>query len=185
MFYGLAQEAIPHFQEALRAVLATYPRHFAQDMLVTFDRNMGFYEDTAFMQAFKGEAGKDQESSLLWRLHVLAWAADHCRHLEGDFVECGVFEGFSTAVLARYLDFARLAKRWASIWTARRAFSCCGCSTSSAWMAQRRTTMFRMVSRAISGGRWRMLWSGWSALARKPNRRWSRETMCGGHERSQ
>ena len=112
MFYGIAQESIPRFQEALRAVLAIYPRHFAQDMLITLDRNMGFYEDSAFMQAFKGEAGKDQESSLLWRLHVLAWAADHCRHLEGDFVECGVFEGFSTAVLARYLDFAKLPKRW-------------------------------------------------------------------------
>ena len=67
MFYGIAQESIPRFQEALRAVLAIYPRHFAQDMLITLDRNMGFCEDTAFMQAFKGEAGKDQEASLLWR----------------------------------------------------------------------------------------------------------------------
>ena len=112
MFYGVEEASIPRFQQALREVLAIYPRHFAQDMLITLDRNMGFYEDAAFMGAFRAEATRGQESSLLWRLHVLAWAAEHCRHLEGDFVECGVFEGFSTAVLARYLDFARLPRRW-------------------------------------------------------------------------
>lgn len=112
MFYGIAQEALPRFREAVMAVLEHYPRHFAQDMLITLNRNMGFYEDAPFMQAFNGEASNTQESSLLWRLHVLAWAADHGRHLAGDFVECGVFEGFSSAVLARYLDFAKLPKRW-------------------------------------------------------------------------
>jgi len=112
MFYGLPKERSEAFSQAMRAMQESYPVNFAADMLITFDRNMSFYQDAAFMRAFEAEASRDQERSLIWRLHVLCWCARTARRREGDFVECGVFRGFSSAVAARYLDFATLAKDW-------------------------------------------------------------------------
>lgn len=112
MFYGLSGEKAARFQEAMTVITECYPRLFAADMLVSIDRNMGFYDDAQFMRSFNAAAQTVQEQTLVWRLHVLAWAGDHCRHLPGDFVECGVYRGFSTAVLAHFLDFGNLPKQW-------------------------------------------------------------------------
>lgn len=112
MFYGLPKAGAAAFKQGLRALKETYPVNFAADMLITFDRNMGFYSDAAFMQAFDAEAGREQERSLIWRLHVLCWCARTALQRDGDFVECGVFRGFSSAVAARYLDFAAVGKQW-------------------------------------------------------------------------
>src|SRR3970282_1992325 len=74
---------------------------FAGDMLITFNRNMGFFEDARFMEAFNGNVRYPVEKTLIWRLHV-----------SGDFVECGVFQGFCSAVAARYLDFGSRDRQW-------------------------------------------------------------------------
>jgi hypothetical protein len=81
-------------------------------MLITFSRNMGFLEDPEFLKSIELEARTDQDRSLVWRLHVLCWAAANALKLEGDFVECGVLHGFSTAVAARYLQFGKQARTW-------------------------------------------------------------------------
>ena len=51
-----------------------------------------------------------QEVSLALRLNTLLWAAESALHVEGDFVEAGVFRGFCSAVIADYLDFATVPK---------------------------------------------------------------------------
>lgn len=112
MFYGLPKERTEAFSQAMRTLQQSYPINFAADMLITFDRNMGFYKDAAFMQAFEAEASNDQERSLIWRLHVLCWCANTALRREGDFVECGVFRGFSSAVAARYLEFNSVGRSW-------------------------------------------------------------------------
>jgi len=43
---------------------------------------------------------------------VLCWCAKTALRRDGDFVECGVLRGFSSAVAARYLDFSKLKKDW-------------------------------------------------------------------------
>ena len=112
MFYGLPKEKSAAFGEAMQTLQESYPINFSADMLITFDRNMGFYKDAAFMQAFEGEATRDQERSLVWRLHVLCWCARTALGRAGDFVECGVFRGFSSAVAVRYLNFAEIKRHW-------------------------------------------------------------------------
>ena len=112
MFYGLPNNRGEAFMQALRTMQENYPVHFAADMLVTFDRNMGFFKDAAFMHAFETEAHNEQERSLIWRLHVLCWCARTALRREGDFVECGVYRGFSSAVAARCVDFAGTEKNW-------------------------------------------------------------------------
>ena len=99
-------------QQAINTLSEAFGYTFAGDMMITLHRNMGFYEDARFLAAFNEEAADEREKSLIWRLHVLCWCAFNALGREGDFVECGVFRGFSTIVAARWLDFGRRAKQW-------------------------------------------------------------------------
>jgi O-methyltransferase len=114
MFYGFEGKVglAATFRTALADLQKCFRRTYANDMLITFDRNVGFLEDHQFMSALESSGPSAKEQSLVWRVHVLAWAASHALQLEGDFVECGVFRGFSTAVLASFLDFASVPKQW-------------------------------------------------------------------------
>ena len=112
MFYWMNEAQKREFDASLQAMSRIYPRYFARDMLITFARNMGFLEDPEFLNSVESEARTEQDRSLVWRLHVLCWAAANALKLEGDFVECGVFHGHSTAVLARYLRFGEQARTW-------------------------------------------------------------------------
>jgi len=99
-------------QEAIQTLAASFAYTYAGDMLITFDRNASFLEDARFMQLFNAAAADQTEKSLVWRIHVLCWCAFNSLKVEGDFVECGVFRGLSTAVAARSLDFGRLPREW-------------------------------------------------------------------------
>lgn len=112
MFYGLTKESAAAVEAAIATLSAAFARTFAADMLVTFDRNQGFLDDPDFMQAFSASAQSPTEQSLLWRLHVFCWCARNGLRRQGDFVECGVFEGFSVAVAAALLDFSQRRRRW-------------------------------------------------------------------------
>jgi O-methyltransferase len=112
MFYWMTDAQQREFAAALQTISRIYPRYFAADMLITMGRNMGFLEDAPFMQAVTEEARSDQDRSLIWRLHVLCWCAMNALKLDGDFVECGVYQGFSTAVMAKYLRFGEQRRKW-------------------------------------------------------------------------
>lgn len=111
MFY-FHQNVADAVKQAINTLVTSFQFVFAADMLITFERNMGFHEDERFMQAFNSEATDEQERSIIWRLHVLCCCAMNCLRREGDFVECGVYRGFSTAVAARYLEFGGRGKQW-------------------------------------------------------------------------
>ena len=50
-------------------------------------------------------------SSIQWRAHVCCWAANQAKHLDGDFVECGVWWGVLSRALLEYVDFGKLDKQ--------------------------------------------------------------------------
>jgi hypothetical protein len=110
--FWVKKEDQARFNEAVNTLTKVFGTTFAGDMLITFDRNMSFFDDARFMEAFDGNAINPVEKTLIWRLHVLCWCALNGLRAEGDFVECGVFQGFSTAVAARYLDFGSRDKQW-------------------------------------------------------------------------
>jgi O-methyltransferase len=106
MFYKMmSADDLETFEHALESMLRIFGRDntFAADHLITFDRSLGFANDPNFLQAFQESCRTVQEKSIIWRLHVLCWAAKHALNIEGDFVECGVYEGLSSLMVAKYL----------------------------------------------------------------------------------
>lgn len=94
------------------------PLTYNQDGLAT-QHNCDFMKDRLFIEAYK--LGKDTyrgvelsvgEGKMHWRIHILCWAASHAKHLEGDFVECGVYRGWFSRAVMHYVDFKRLNKKF-------------------------------------------------------------------------
>ena len=115
MFYsqGLKDPAEREFlREALVRFEKIFGQVFAGDNVILLGRSLGWRRSKRFMAAFRDNARTPQERSLELRLNTLAWAAEQALHTTGDFVECGVFRGFSSAVLCAYLDFAQVPRRY-------------------------------------------------------------------------
>jgi O-methyltransferase len=113
MFHGIRnEEDRKFFDEALKRFVQMFPRVFAADNVILFGRTLGFQHDAKFMGAYRGNARNNQDRSLVLRLHTLAWAARQALHIAGDFIECGVFRGFSSSVIADYLDFDTLMRTY-------------------------------------------------------------------------
>jgi hypothetical protein len=89
---------------------------FWGDRLLTLDKSAGFLDRPDFAAAFasiRGSHAYDQyngEGGISWRLHTLVWAAEQAIKVSGDFVECGVFKGDMSWVIATLLG-DRLADR--------------------------------------------------------------------------
>jgi len=113
MFYGFNnKEDVDFFQSALQRFGQIFGNVFAADNLILIDRNLAYLNDKKFEQACGRNAHNDQERSLVLRLNTLIWAASEALRLPGDFVECGVFRGFCSAVIADYFDFEHVPKQF-------------------------------------------------------------------------
>lgn len=47
-----------------------------------------------------------------WRAHIVCWAANKVRTLDGDFVDCGVAYGILPKTVCEYVDFSTLEKTY-------------------------------------------------------------------------
>lgn len=112
MFYGIPAGREKELHQALAVIADIYKgKFYCNDMLICLWRNLSFRNDPKFMSCFYDAVTTDQEQSLIWRLHTLAWAAKNALNVEGDFVECGVFRGLCSAVFLKYLDFQDLPRQ--------------------------------------------------------------------------
>lgn len=102
----------------LDVLAANHRSIFWGDRLCALDKAAAFLEDEKFRQAWDTIAGSydyDQYNGpqgISWRLHVLCWAARRGLGLAGDFVECGVFRGDMSWVVAKTVNFAESRKRF-------------------------------------------------------------------------
>jgi O-methyltransferase len=113
MFYGEFKDQGDHdfFRGALERFAKLFGDVFAADNVILFGRNLAFLNDKKLSEACEKNATNDQERSLVLRLNTLTWAASEALRLPGDFVECGVWRGYCSAVIADYLDFDRVPKQ--------------------------------------------------------------------------
>ena len=85
---------------------------FTGDNLFTYSKNLSFLDDAEFMAAFGKHAATDIEKSIIWRTHVLCWAARNGLRLEGDFLECACYKGTSARIVCDCVDFGNSGKRY-------------------------------------------------------------------------
>ena len=87
---------------------------FWGDRMLTLDKSMGFLDDPVFAQAWEAVRGAheydqyDNKQSIAWRMNTLVWAARNALKLpDGDFVECGVFQGDMSYVVYHAAGLAK------------------------------------------------------------------------------
>ena len=130
-FFGLrSDEEVAELQGALDTLRRLYQdRYFIGDMLCTFAKECSFTRDTEFLDAVERNMTWAGEGAVLWRLHTLVWAARSAMNLPGDMVECGVYQGYSAAVVMGcveksmgdksfylYDTFEGLSEQYSSAW---------------------------------------------------------------------
>jgi len=49
----------------------------------------------------------ESSKEIIWRAHIVTWAAKTVEKLEGDFVECGVGNGLLSKTICHYLEFEK------------------------------------------------------------------------------
>ncbi len=101
-----------HIEDNSALFKAIYgPPVYNTDGLAT-STNCDFIDDKKFASAY--QCAKDTNPwanfTLMWRIHVVCWAADYAKVLEGDFVECGVNTGAYARAIIDYTDFNSLNK---------------------------------------------------------------------------
>jgi predicted O-linked N-acetylglucosamine transferase (SPINDLY family) len=91
------------FADLMRiAAKQTTAYHFADNMFV-FQRNNSMLHDKPFMKSWENNVVSTNDKAIIWRRYIKAMAGFHCSHLEGDFVECGAYEGVGAKTVLDYL----------------------------------------------------------------------------------
>jgi O-methyltransferase len=87
---------------------------FFGDNLFTWGRNNSMFEDLAFRKAWQDNARNESDRAIVWRRYILATMGYHAVQLEGDFVECGVYQGSGVKTVVDYLGGTAFPKTfWA------------------------------------------------------------------------
>jgi O-methyltransferase len=82
---------------------------YDRDGLTTL-HNAGFMKEPDFIEAEKAGANTGSWKDIQWRVHTILWAAEQCRNIPGDFVECGTNKGGFARAIIQYLSFQKIDK---------------------------------------------------------------------------
>ena len=82
------------------------------DNLITFGKNLSFLQDKRLTDLVFQHAVHEYDKAIIWRTHVLSWAAQNALNVPGDFVECGTHLGYSVTVIADYVRLAEKGRRY-------------------------------------------------------------------------
>ena len=87
------------------------PITYSTDSLVT-SNNCDFINEPRFAKAYAAAAATNpwKGFTLQWRTYIVCWFADYVKHLEGDYVECGVNTGAYSKAAIEYINFNQLNK---------------------------------------------------------------------------
>lgn len=87
---------------------------YSQDGLVT-NHICHFMDDPKFQESYRLATDHPSLTNYIkmhWRVYIACWAASKVKHLEGDFVECGVDRGVLSRAIVHYVDFIDLKKKF-------------------------------------------------------------------------
>jgi len=107
------------FRELLNKISTTVPVNqehapvFAADNMITISKITGFLKEDRFIKfANKHFSNDNLHSSIVWRIHILSWAMDSCKNLEGDFIEFGCYDAKVAEFLIEYNKIDKLDKNF-------------------------------------------------------------------------
>lgn len=100
----------PSAQAAEKLTAVVHGGYYLADNVFAWGRNMSMLDDEDFVAAWHNNAESAADQAILWRRYVLACAAYHCIHLEGDFVECGAYTGVGIKTIIDYLGGVNFPK---------------------------------------------------------------------------
>jgi hypothetical protein len=61
------------------------------------------FRDQKFLDIWEENIASPSDRGIVWRRYILATLAAHCVYLEGDFVECGCYEGTGSKIIIDYV----------------------------------------------------------------------------------
>lgn len=96
--------------DSIAAKMDRSPTYFG-DALAVWDKPVHFRSEERFDRAFRVAAETIEDADRAWRMHTLAWAGEQALRVAGDFVELGVYRGFSARMVCSFLDFGKLSER--------------------------------------------------------------------------
>lgn len=79
------------------------PGSYFGDNMFLWSRNNSLFDDAAFVKAWQDNAVSDADRTIAWRRYILATTAFHAVQCDGDFVECGVYQGSGMKTVMDYL----------------------------------------------------------------------------------
>tara|TARA_Y100000768_G_C23953745_1_gene671641 strand:+ start:189 stop:968 length:780 start_codon:yes stop_codon:yes gene_type:complete len=85
---------------------------FAADELITWGKSLDFLREEKFVNiSNKKLTGPNEHENdhraLVWRRHVLAWAGENCKKLDGSFCEFGCYDAAAADFLNEYCDLEK------------------------------------------------------------------------------
>ncbi len=83
--------------------------NFLADEMIVFSRSLDFLRDKKLIDTANNIFDpNDTEyrdfSAIIWRKHILTWAVEHCKKVEGDFCDFGCYDGSGSQFINQYCE---------------------------------------------------------------------------------
>jgi O-methyltransferase len=85
---------------------------YLTDNIITFGKNLSFLQDKRLTDLVFQHAVHEYDKAIIWRTHILTWAAQNAIRVAGDLVECGTHLGFSVKVISDYVELVKTGRRY-------------------------------------------------------------------------
>ena len=86
--------------------------------MIVFSRSLDFLREEKFVDTVNAsvmeedDSYKKAQSAIIWRRHVLTWAGEHCKNLEGDFCDFGCYDGIGSKIVNDYCSLEDFNKEF-------------------------------------------------------------------------
>ena len=92
-------------------------KNFIADDMILFSRSLDFLKEKKFVETVNNALEKNDDhnkaySSIIWRKHILTWAGEHCKKIEGDFCDFGCYDGVGSKIINDYSDLDGVNKNF-------------------------------------------------------------------------
>ena len=85
---------------------------FCANNLITWNKNYSFLRQDFFLNILNDKEAGTIEKSIIWRTYILLFFAEYSSSVEGDYLECGCYEGTTAHTVIKKINFSSLGKEY-------------------------------------------------------------------------